>query len=235
VGYFSDAEHGALLSDPIDANPAYVQQLFNAVSAQFRGDIGGADQNGTLSTPLVAACFACVCAFDLKPYGPEPSTGVDMATLLGAPALACDDYVRLTLEFMKRLSQCAGLTVAAVGWNGGAVGNHAQLFVTDPSVSETMLLDPTIGFLARDVTYDMVASGKPCPAATMSSFLARTGRNDPNISSFSVTVETAVCYGQYKPSDAFFYCSSLAALDAMYNGAPASVWLTPQAAKYQPA
>ncbi len=86
-----------------------------------------------------------------------------------------------------------------VGWHGGAVGNHAQIFTYNPRNDFSMLIDPTIGLIAI-TDYNHVASGKKVSVNNIFSFLSRNELVD-----FSRKIEKALLNGQYKPSD-FLYC-----------------------------
>ena len=224
MAYLSPAGIAAIIAAPSSMASYYINNWHS-----FATDLGGADTNYTLDSPLLASAFASAYAWGLKPYGPEPTTGVDLTTLLNAPSLACDDYVRLALYFMQLIPQTSAVNVAAVGWNGGAVGNHSQLFVSDSS-GETVLLDPTIGLVWRDATYNQVTSGTPLPASKMHSFYAEYGGSQ-SIAAFSATVIAALTNGSYKPSDALYYCASLDFFNAM---PPEAGWPTPAAAQFQP-
>jgi hypothetical protein len=94
------------------------------------------------------AAFACVTAYDLTSYGNEPRIGPDytLKELLAAPHLACDLYCIVTALLFRRVRPKSPERFWMAGWDHGAVGNHAQLFVE--GVGLPLMLDPTIGAVA---------------------------------------------------------------------------------------
>lgn len=215
MSYFSQATRDAVCANPQTAVPAAYISAWH----QFAVDLGPANINLTLTDDLLRAAFCAVLAWDLKPYGPEPPDAVDLQTLLNAPSLACDDYVRLTLYLMDILTGSAPNRYA-VGWDKGAVGNHAQLFVTNSM--EGLLLDPTIGLVVRGAYYDTVTSGKPIPAANKC-FYGQYG-GTPSIAGFVNMVRNALAQGLYKPSNALYFAPSLSFFNCMGS---ATDWPTP--------
>jgi hypothetical protein len=217
MSYLSSATHQQIIS-----GPAIIETLYNELWSSFAGTLGPVDNTESLSNALLATAFASIIAWDLKPYGPEPTNGADLQTLLNAPSLACDDYCRLTWYFAQLLQQTQGVTITAVGWNGGAVGNHAQLLATDGT--DNLLLDPTIGLVARGVTYDSLLHGE-APSALVC--LGGTFNEYPgSYPAFTNEVLSALQNGNYQPSDALYYVKT----QTLFNCLPAeSYWLTPQA------
>lgn len=216
MSYLSENTHQDIIT-----NPSQVQYYYQQCWRQFTTDLGAADPGMSLPGGLLSVAWAAVIAFDLKPYGPEPAE-VDLQTLLHSPTLACDHYVRLAWYFCDNfLPQTSGIKITAVGWNGGAVGNHAQFMAYDPVSKISLLLDPTTGLVANGVTYDSLLKG--VGSSAIGSF---AGYNSyPG--AFSQTVKNAVSQGQYKPSDALYYVNSLELFNAMPSW---SNWMTPQGA-----
>lgn len=208
----------------LNANPALVETYYGNTWQQFAHDLGMVDANMHLGSSLLPVAFAAICAFDLKAYGAEPSA-TDLPSLLASPTLACDDYVRLAWWFTTMMPQVnwAPAKIAALGWDKGAVGNHAQMMVTDGSY--TLLLDPTVGIVAQ-ISYDSLLSGKV--GAPLTSFWAY--HPERPIGAFEQTVRTAILQGHYTPSDALYYVDSL----PRYNAMPQeSQWMTPAASAFQ--
>jgi hypothetical protein len=142
--------------------------------------------------------FAAVLAQGMAPYG--SSRSVRLEDLLRDKAMDCDNYAILT-GYLAREFGVATLSFA--GFDGGAVGNHAQLFYAQPH--EELLLDPTIGMVAR-VDFNHLLQGKPVAAADLKVFRQH---DDPAIDAFARTVSGAVRDGKYLPSDLLYYFHSL--------------------------
>ena len=87
------------------------------------------------------------------------------------------------------------------GFDGGAIGNHAQVFLGDGS----LLLDPTIGLVAK-VGYDEILDGKPVDEGQVLIFRQH---NDGILESFEVKVWQAIVNGSYRPSDVIYHFNSL--------------------------
>lgn len=213
---------GALAA--LQANPALIEDYYVQNWRQFAHDLGEVDVNMHLGSSLLPVAFAAVCAFDLKPYGEEPSV-FDLPTLLASPTLACDDYVRLAWWFTTLMPQVswAPAKIVALGWNGGTVGNHAQMMVSDGKHS--LLLDPTVGIIAQ-ITYDQLLRGQVGPE--IKSFWGY--HTERPIGNFERIVRTALLQGRYAPSDALYYVDSLDHYNTM---PPVSHWQTPAAAAFQ--
>ena len=84
-----------------------------------------------------------------------------------------------------------------IGWNGGAAGNHAQIFIVTQQTS--ILLDPTIG-IAAIADFNSVASSKPLPSSHIIEFSTRT-----EIEDYRSKIINALKMGLYKPSDLLYY------------------------------
>lgn len=219
MSYLSAATHQDII-----ANPAHVQEYYDQIWQSFRTSLGSVDAISDIPNGLLATAFAAIVAWDLKPYGTEP-TVLDLQTLLNAPSLACNDYVSLTWYFCDDfMPQTASIKKVAIGWNGGAVGNHAQMLAEDPATGISLLLDPTIGLVARGVTYDSLTKGLATPASMLASF-ENFNTYPGSTGTFTQTVKNAVINGLYKPSDALYYVDKL----SIFNALPAEAsWLTPQ-------
>ncbi len=209
----------------LNTNPALVEVYYTNTWRQFASDLGYVDSGMHLGSSMLPVAFAAVVAFDLKAYGAEPANVTDLPSLLASPTLACDDYVRLAWWFTTLMPQVnwAPAHIAALGWDSGAVGNHAQMMVTDGKY--TLLLDPTVGIVAQ-IGYDGLVSGKA--GAPITSFYAY--HPERPIGLFERTVREAILNGLYKPSDALYYVDSLVKFNAMPQE---SEWMTPAASAFQ--
>jgi hypothetical protein len=141
----------------------------------------------TLSRNDEVAAFAAVFANRYAPYGGD-YTSDKYAALLTSPSIACDAYAALTYYFAHQVAPKIVFTIA--GWNGGAVGNHAQIFTSDLTV------DPTIGAVAAGSFWDVYA-GKP--SAWLVSFRVRH-----DLDTFDATVTTALFGGLYRQPDLIY-------------------------------
>lgn len=112
----------------------------------------------------LALAFACVVAARLKPWGAAAPTGWDLASLLRAPSLTCDQYVALALRLFGATGAfTSNLRIAGLGWrSSGAIGNHALLVAWDGDLA--LLLDPTVGVIAATDVARRLSSEQPGPA-----------------------------------------------------------------------
>ena len=198
MSFFSEADLHQIRDDPTS-----VVDLFNEDGANF---IAALDMPG-LSDDAYMAAFCTVLAYDLVPYGDEPNT-YDVTVLANAPTLACDRYVTLAWE-MADLLGVPGDDGTAVGWDGGAVGNHAQWLFDDGQ--SQLLLDPTIGLIANGVTYDGLINGQQF--TDLASFYSRD-----DITFFNSEVISAVEHGNYHVWDTIYYVPGLAEWQTNYAG-----------------
>jgi hypothetical protein len=160
-------------------------------------------------TEFYDLALATVLAHYSAPYG--PSSVIDFAGILSEGSLNCSNYGAL----VGYLAPNAGLSF--VGFQGGAVGNHLQLFLQHQDLN--VMYDPTIGLIAF-VTFDQMLSGKPVAKNKVFSFFS----GDPQIVSFNDTVIDAVENGRYRPSDLLYYYESL---DHMLHPAGYGPFITP--------
>ena len=165
--------------------------------------------------------FASIVAYKLKPYGtpttPPLKMNKDLQKNLLSQYLSCASYVRLTYELYQLIHPITPIKIFFVGWNGGSVGNHAQIFTQYTGIP--LLLDPTIGLIARS-TFDQVASGKKISIHEIKSFYSRT-----DINAFNEKVINSLLAGEYKPSDLLYFFQNL---NDFWKKKP-QFWSTPQA------
>jgi hypothetical protein len=210
----------------LNVNPGMIEVYYTNTWRQFASDLGYVDSGMHLGSSMLPVAFAAVVAFDLKAYGNEPANVTDLPSLLASPTLACDDYVRLTWWFTTLMPQVnwAPAKIAALGWDSGAVGNHAQMMVTDGKY--TLLLDPTVGIVAQ-ISYDglFYQQADAIPLTSFCSYHPERG-----IDGFEQSVRSAVLNGRYRPSDALYYVDSLAKFNTMPQE---SEWMTPAASAFQ--
>lgn len=160
-----------------------------------------------LTDHQLRVAFASVLAYALTPYGTSGSTSLD--ALLADKVMDCDNYAMLFGYFARFLAPSA--TLRFVGYDGGMVGNHAQVFSDDG-----LLLDPTIGLVAK-AGFNEVMMGKPVPDGQ---FVVFRQHEDASIDGFRKTVLAAVTSGAYKPSDLLYYFQSLDQYVFFFGGLP---------------
>jgi len=176
--------------------------------------------------------FCTVMAFEMKPYA--PCSAWSLEDLCAAPGLDCDNYCKLALEFYnllspyasnsKKLADSSGLinntsydaTKAqpwVFGWNGGAVGNHAQILFYDPSATRPwMLCDPTVGMIACGVSSDTLGRG----SAVSSTYIVNwtefwnATRQAATIPNALTNYRNALLNGTYKATDCMYCYPGLA-------------------------
>lgn len=150
-----------------------------------------------------------------------------MADLLAASTLQCSDYAILTYRFFLLLVPAPTTTIGFAGWNGGAVGNHCQIFAHKaPDVSGNnggdWLVDPTIGLLLCGHDFSWIAGGHACNMLYAKDFCWRT-----DIASFNSEVIGALTSGTFKPSSLLYWTTNF---NEFVAPAPSSNWMTPQSA-----
>lgn len=206
----------------IRADPDLIEQVYQAC----RGELLHALPSGfaSLSEPQVRIIFCSIVAYSLAPYGPGQQ--VSLVELLGARELDCSNYghlMALLLDFMNAgPSDCQ---VRFVGWEGGHVGNHQQLFVDSEDDAPPLLVDPTIALFAV-TSFDQVASGVPCESGHLVCFAHRN-----ELQQFVDLVATGLLEGNYQPSDILYYYESRERL--LMDSCGPTLWPTPGAVDWR--
>lgn len=199
------------------ADPDSIIALFARSRSWFQDRLG--EPFSDLSDTGIRLAFSSYVASRAKPYG--ASRGTDFRELLRGPTLKCDSYCIVTMGLLNLLLPTDHPRVTFVGWDGGAVGNHVQIFA-----QERLFLDPTIGLLARG-SFDGVASGKPLPEGHCISLFA----GGP-LSGFNDNVLGAIKAGSYRPSHLLYFFDKLS--DFLTEYEHRHHWATPQAARLFP-
>lgn len=189
MSYLAASSYEAIRNDP-----SKVVDFYNSTRSQFVSDL---HLNG-LSEDALKAAWCTVIAYGMAPYGAGPPSN-DLDDLLASPTLACNGYASLAWQFMDQFGISTDNQVA-IGWDDGAVGNHAQMFFSDGKTN--LLLDPTIGLVVQGATLTGLISGTHYYLYT--SFYSR---ND--ITDFNSKVINAVKNGLYHVSDAIYAVPSL--------------------------
>jgi hypothetical protein len=173
----------------IREDPSLVVSYYETSQSQF---LSALDMPGLSSDAKIAA-WCTVVAYGLVPYGPGPQT-TDLTQILHAETIACTHYVTLAWELMAFFGVSTN-EETAVGWDGGAVGNHAEMFFSD--ATSNLLLDPTIGMVVNGATLEGIISGEH-----YTDYASFYSRND--ITSFNSTVINAVTHGLYNTRDVIY-------------------------------
>lgn len=201
TSYFSSNEHQALIADA-----SYIHELYLNNRSRYLRDLGPGF--ALEIEEHLKFGFCGLVAFDLKPYGPSIDASLD--DLLAADVLDCDNYSILTWRLFNKLVPQPTTQVAAVGWNGGAVGNHAQMFCNKAAGSNgngggKWVVDATVGVLVCGFGFDEVASGVPVTDPYFASFHSLCGRSGGVTEDYHSMVVKALRNGAYRPSDLLYY------------------------------
>jgi hypothetical protein len=196
----------------IIAQPSAMAEVWASSKTKFKNDVGSIF--ASKHDDILAAAFAAIAAYDLKPYG--QSTAMDLRSLLDEPHLDCDNYCLLTWHLFTIIKPTSTVTLTMVGWDGGAVGNHAQIIAEIPAVS-AWLLDPTIGLIVAGATFDNLCQGVPLTYHTQPA-----GTRDI---AYSHKIKSAVSLGKYRPSDLLYYMTP----ERYITRSPREGWATPRA------
>jgi len=147
--------------------------------------------------------FASTLAHNLKPYGKGWPSPEFSELLLRSQSLDCSNYGLLTYYISRLvLSETDRKPLSFVGWDGGAIGNHQMLFLSDVGKAPHLAIDPTLG-VACIASFNEIASGKPVPADAIA-IIGATKQLDASRATFN----TALLEGQFRPSDLLYYFPS---------------------------
>jgi hypothetical protein len=213
----------ALTADRVERvrrEPAAVRQVYAECRAELDDDLGRPFAD--LPEEDRRLVFCMVLAHTMAPYGPSAAT--DLPDLLSAPTLNCGNYPFLMIRLAVLLADRPP-PVCLVGWEGGAVGNHAMGYRPQREPARALFLDPTVGLVAR-ATFDEVAAGAPLEPDRVVCFGYREEE-----APYRERVGEAFTRGRFKPSDLLFYFESLDHQMTRYSH-PRD-WPTPGAAKWR--
>lgn len=219
MSYLPASAHADLI-----ANPERMSIYYAATRDLFVSHLGATFANQCEDHRRLAFC--AVVAWDLKPYG--PSMAYTLRGLMADPHLDCDNYVSLAWHLFYLMRPLSPTEVVAVGWNGGAVGNHAQMQARTPG-SPDIFLDPTIGLLVHGCSTDALCRGYPFQPQHMMSFAGFNSR--PDAAGFASRVVAAIQGGTYKVSDMIYYTVGLDKWLRMAESVDWRTQYTPQAHK----
>jgi hypothetical protein len=159
--------------------------------------------NQPLSTNDLKAVFSMFMSHALAPYG--HSSKSHLFDLLTERQLDCDNYGLLAGHLYEVL---AGSTYtedwALVGFDKGAVGNHAQ--IAYHSATNDMILDPTTGLVAF-VSYTDLMNGKALTDDKVHSLYLYIDdpRQPVSLRNYHWKIQNALTDGLYKASDYLYF------------------------------
>lgn len=230
LSYLTPAEHADLMADP-----TFISTLYDRHRVRFKFDLGAGF--AVEIEEHFKFGFCGLVAFDLKPYG--ASNAVEMADMLAAASLDCDNYAILMWRLFDILCPEATTKVSAVGWHNGPIGNHAQMHChQNADANENgggyWLVAPTVGIMLCGWDFDSVARGMPVGNKTryLKSFHKACGRSGSATQWLHDAVRTALIGGLYRPSHLLYYYVDL---DRYIAPVPDfGDWMTPQGSSLAP-
>lgn len=205
MGYFNQTQHAGITADP-----SAISDIYFSERARFISDLGVGFVNETEDHYRLAFCS--LVAYDHVPYGSGGGSASDPLTaLLSRESMDCDNYVTVAWRLFRILSPTSQTRVAAIGWDGGYFGNHAQLVAhKTPNLygqdGGSLVVDPTIGLVICGYNFDHYAATKPCLAYYSKSFYY--DRSDGTVQ-FNNNVKAAFYNGLLKPSDLLYAFSDI--------------------------
>lgn len=144
------------------------------------------------------AVFAMTVAQNMAPYGPNPA--VLLPDLLQQATLKCAGYSLLTGYLLDILAQGAAHDpLRMLGFSHPLFGNHVQLLYEEGSRS--LLLDPTVGFVAIVPLYDAFFAGQTISQDRIATFY----RYAPAKLAFVEEVYNSIYFGIYRPSYLMYF------------------------------
>lgn len=147
--------------------------------------------------------LAMALAHRFAPYG--PAMGATYQELAFLPYQQCSSYMMLA-DFIYEAMGGNMERDLLQGWDGGAVGNHAQLWV------DGVMLDPTVG-IAAQIKLNELRRGQPTRRILdLHHFRVAVGQVPPPASDYKDVVWRAVHNGLYRPKDQLFTVTSVDAL-----------------------
>lgn len=162
------------------------------------------------------AILATIASARFALYG--PSNALSYEEIAASAYLNCGNTILLAGFLFDQ----GDTRVRPIGFDGGAVGNHAQLLFfqnDDPDDENDLLLDPTFGIVAI-TSLNSLLSGREVPDSRIRRFAIK----DKSIKQVQGTVFASVAEGRYKPSDFMYLHESVG---AMYKFADLSHYFTP--------
>lgn len=168
-------------------------KIINHLYIKFKNNLGVTIGN---DPEMNAFVFSTILSHISSPYG--KSTENELIPLLKEDSLDCDNYLMLAIYIFETIVPNHTSEYEIVGFYGGAVGNHAQVFYKKGN--EKVLCDPTYGFVAN-IKLGILLKGIKLSEDQLFVF---SSPQSPIKSTISNAIE-AVINGQYNPRDLLFY------------------------------
>lgn len=187
-----------LSADSIETvrNSGSIDVLIPRCSHELREVLG--DEFQSVSEGAFRAILATVLAANFAEYG--ASSAQSYEEIKNSSHLDCSRTILLVGYLLDALES---QRLQPIGFDGGYIGNHAQLLFNDER--DTILLDPTAGIIAKTSFNDLLR-GVPLDEKSIRAFSMK----DKSINSFRENVYTAISHGKYLPSDLMYMHESLA-------------------------
>lgn len=192
----------------INANLTSLEGIYQAVKPGLVSSLGV--NFSSQPDDHIRFMFSAFVAFDLKPYA--NSMAFSLRDLMAEDALDCDNYVRLAWYFFQIMRPTSQSEVLAVGWEGGGIGNHAQMQIRTSGAPD-LYCDPTIGLAVHGVSFDSLCTGYLVPPLSIYSIFQNNPRNEVTL--LNSNVHTALLNGTYRASQLLYVYSDLARFDAL--------------------
>lgn len=201
MAWLSAASHSAVMS-----NITSIENIYQSVKGGMQSSFGSAFSAQPDDHWRFAFCN--ILAWDLKPY--IGSNATRLKELMQEDGLDCDNYVRLAWHFFNIMRPSSTSEVAAVGWEGGTMGNHAQMQIST-SGHPSMYCDPTIGLVVNAFNFDHLCKGTPVTAANMHSLNHFNPRTETV--SLNTNVQSAFSSGSIRASQLLYVYTDLKRYD----------------------
>lgn len=144
--------------------------------------------------------LAMALAHRFAPYG--PASGSTYQELAFLPHHECSSYMLLADFIYEAMGGNMERDVLQ-GWDGGVVGNHAELWVAG------VMLDPTVG-IAAQIKLNELRRGQPTRRILdLHHFRVAVGQVAPPARDFKDVVWRAVQHGLYRPEDELYTVPSV--------------------------
>jgi len=203
VSWLSSTSHNL-----VKQNLTNIEGIYQAVKPGMICAMGS--QFSTQPDRHLRFAFASFLAWDLKPYG--QSAELALLDLINAPDLDCDNYVRLAWFFYQLMVPDTASEVLVLGWEGGPVGNHAQIQISTPGYP-SMLCDPTIGLAVHGIGFDDLCARFNTPANWLYSIFGNNSR--PDMNKFNEIVQGAIMTGGYRASHLLYVYNRIDTLNGV--------------------
>lgn len=173
-------------------DPTTIRDTYTSCRDELNADLG--PEFTTIPDDGLRAIFTGIVAYRLAPYGNSHAHTIN--ELLAANVLDCDNYMSLAYHLYGLTADTTAAETHFVGWEGGAIGNHGQMIVTELG-QWSVLIDPTIAVVAA-IEFDTIVQGTP--SGTLVDFSTRQ-----ELGTFHTNVVTALLEGRYRSSDLLYY------------------------------